>query len=416
MSVYFDGLEVQSPEGRETDLMARLPALIERARQAPGWAKILGDVVPADIRSRKALQTLPVTSKVDLCGLQALEPPFGGINVMPFADMQRIFMSPGPIFEVQGRAQNWWRMARVLHALGLEKGEIIQNCFSYHLTPGAFLIDQGASELGCPVVPAGPGQSELQIAAISTLKVGAYAGTPSFLKIIVGTAQELGRDISSLRKALVSAEALPGSLRSWLRDNGVDRVLQFYGTADVGAIAYETAGDDHEPYPGLVLNEGLILEIVDPSTGQQVPDGDLGELVVTSLNDEYPLIRFGTGDLSAVLPGRSPCGRTNTRIVGWRGRVDQLVKVRGMFIHPDQITQLVHRYAFIQKARLRVDNDSGVDTMTLLCQVAHIEEAQGARAAIVDTLRELIRLRIEVDFVACLPDDGLLIEDVRVMD
>jgi len=413
----FEEQERQDPEQRENTLMSRLPALIEAALNTTGWAEILQGTDPAQIGTREALQALPITNKLDLARLQSQHPPLGGLYAASLPQLQRIFMSPGPIFEAQGRSNDWWRTARPLRALGLEPGHIVQNCFSYHLTPGAFLIDEGARALGCTVLPAGPGQTEQQVNAMASLNVDAYAGTPSFLKIIFTRAQELGRDIGSLKKALVSAEALPASLRQWLRSNGVTRVLQFYGTADIGAIAYETADENDDAYPGLILNEDLILEIVDPATGQSVPDGQLGEIVITSLNPLYPLVRFGTGDLSSILPGRSPCQRTNVRITGWQGRVDQLVKVRGMFIHPADVASVTQRHALIQKVQLVVERASGNDTLTLHCLVPDATEiSEQTRTAIATTFRELTRLRADIQFVPTLPKDAPTIKDMRSLE
>lgn len=313
---------------------------------------------------------------------------------------------------------DWWRCSRALFALGLRKGDVLQNCFSYHFTPGAFLVEEGALHLGSVVIPAGPGQTEMQVNAMSALKADVYAGTPSFLQHIVKKAQQMGADISSLKKALVSAEALPNSLRTWLQDNGVPRVLQFYGTADIGVIAYETVNTEGQVNPGLVLDESLILEVVRPGTGIPVSEGEVGEIVITSLNTQCPLIRFGTGDLTKVVPGLSQCGRTNTRIHGWMGRADQLTKVKGMFVHPQHVTEVIRRYPFINKARLVVDQQAGQDVMTLVCEVSDLGLAKSAQHDVIHTIREVTQLRGDIRWAdpGTLPGDGVLIEDVRVFE
>jgi phenylacetate-CoA ligase len=413
MTVYFDELETRDPQQRERDLMTRLPSLIEQAKGAPGWARLLGEIDAAGITSRAALARLPVTRKSDLKQLQQAQPPFGGMNATPLQSLSRVFMSPGPIFDPEGNGEDWWRYARPFHALGLRRGELIQNCFSYHFTPAAFMVEGGARKLGCPVIPAGSGQTEMQVQAIAALRPQAYAGTPSFLKIIVEKALEMDADISSLRRALVGAEALPPSLRAWLQEHGVPHVLQTYGSADIGNIAYETMSDG-EVHPGMVLDEEILLEIVRPGTGDPVPEGEVGEVVVTAFNTDYPLIRFATGDLSAVLPGMSPCGRSNVRIRGWLGRADQTTKVRAMFVHPSQVADVMRRHPQVHRARLVVSGEMANDVMTLLCEVDQPQD--GAMAAdIVATIREVTKLRGEVRLVApgTLPNDGRVIEDAR---
>ncbi|SNS10792.1 phenylacetate-CoA ligase [Noviherbaspirillum humi] len=409
-----DPLETRDPQQREEALMRALPALVARAQAAPGWARILRDIDAAAVTGRAALARLPVTRKSDLHALQQAEPPFGGLTTTPARRLRHLFMSPGPIFDPEGSAQDWWRFARPMRAIGLRAGHVVQNCFSYHFTPAAFMAEGGAASLGCPVIPAGIGQTEMQVQAMAALKPDAYVGTPSFLKIIIEKAQEMGADIRSLQRALVGAEALPPSLRAWLQDNGVRRVLQMYGSADIGNIAYETESDG-AVNPGMVMDEDLILEIVRPGTGDPVPEGEVGEVVVTSFNPDYPLIRFGTGDLSAVLPGRSPCGRTNVRIRGWMGRADQTTKVRGMFVHPSQVAEVVRRHPEIAKARLVVSGEMANDVMTLHCELASPSSEAGMEAALVDTMRDVTKLRGEVRFVGKgeLPNDGKVIEDAR---
>ena len=414
MSTLYDALESRDPSAREKELLSALPALITRAQQASGWAAILNGVNPQDITSRAALAQLPVTRKSELKEMQKAALPFGGLTVTPVKQLSRIFMSPGPIFDPEGRGEDWWRYARPLHALGVRGGDLIQNCFAYHFTPAGLMVEGGAAKLGCPVIPAGIGQTEMQVQAMSLLRPSAYVGTPSFLKIIIEKAQEMGEDISSVRYALVGAEALPPSLRSWLNEHGVPHVLQTYGSADIGNIAYETLSGD-QVNPGMVLDETLLLEIVRPGTGEPVTEGEVGEVVITSFNPDYPLIRFATGDLSAVLPGTSPCGRTNTRIKGWMGRADQTTKVRAMFVHPSQVADIARRHAVIQKARLVITGEMGNDEMTLHCEVADLQAAQAQADAIVASIRDVTKLRGEVKLVAqgSLPNDGKVIDDAR---
>jgi phenylacetate-CoA ligase len=409
-----DTLETRDPQQREQDQMAALPRLIARAQTAPGWARILDDVSAADITSRAALAQLPVTRKSDLKDLQHAAMPFGGLATTPVAQLGRLFMSPGPIFDPEGRGTDWWRFARPMYAVGLRAGHIVQNCFSYHFTPAAFMVEGGAARIGCPVIPAGSGQTEMQVQAMTTLKPDAYVGTPSFLKIIIEKAQEMDADIRSVQRAVVGAEALPPSLRKWLQDNGVPHVLQMYGSADIGNIAYESQTDG-QVNPGMILDEDLILEIVRPGTGDPVAEGEVGEVVITSFNPDYPLIRFGTGDMSEILPGISPCGRTNTRIKGWMGRADQTTKVRAMFVHPSQVAEIAKRFAPIVKARLVVSGEMANDVMTLHCEVDDPAAAVTLVPAIIDSIRDVTKLRGEVNIVArgTLPNDGKVIEDAR---
>lgn len=409
-----DSLEVRTPEQRERELMARLPQLVARAKAAAGWSRILRDVNAADITSRAALATLPVTRKSELHALQKMQPPFGGLNTTPVGQLARLYMSPGPIFDPEGKGQDWWRFGRPMYAAGVRPGSLLQNCFSYHFTPAAFMVEGGAARIGCTVIPAGSGQTEMQVQAISELRPDTYVGTPSFLKIIIEKAQEMGADISSMTKALMGAEALPESLREWFANNGVPHVLQTYASADIGSIAFETRSGDVR-HPGMVLDEDVILEIVRPGSGEPVADGEIGEVVVTVFNPDYPLIRFATGDLSAVLTGvpDSPCGRTNTRIKGWMGRADQTTKVRAMFVHPSQVHEVTRRHPEIVKARLVISGRMAQDVMTLHCEVA--DPGAASDAAIVESIRELTKLRGEVRFAAIgsLPSDGKVIDDVR---
>ena len=412
MTAYYDDLETRAPEAREGALMARLPELVEHATSAaPGWARLLAGIDPKAVTSRKALAALPVLRKTDLKALQEADPPFGGLTTVPPGRMGHLFMSPGPIFDPEAARDDPWRGARALWAAGIRGGQVVQNCFGYHMTPGAWMVDLAARSLGCAVIPAGTGQTEQQIELIRTLRPDAYVGTPSFLRIIVEKARETGADISNLKRALVAAEALPPSLRAWFQEQGIGTVLQWYGTADVGLIAYES-----EALEGMILDEELILEIVRPGTGEPVSDGEVGEVVVTSFNREYPMIRFGTGDLSAVLPGISPCGRTNVRIRGWMGRADQTTKVRGMFVHPGQVAEIVRRHPELARARLVVSGAMANDAMTLKCEAAQVPEGLAARVA--ETVREVTKLRSEVEIVppGSLPNDGKVVEDARSYD
>ena len=410
-----DALETRDPQERERDLMARLPQLIERARSAPGWARILDGVDSAAINSRAALATLPITRKADLKALQTASRPFGGLAVTPVGELARVYVSPGPIFDPEGRGQDWWRFARPMYAAGVRAGGLLQNCFSYHFTPAAFMVEGGAARIGCAVIPAGAGQTEMQVQAIADLRPDTYVGTPSFLRIIIEKAREMGADISSMQHALMGAEALPESLRAWFRENGVPHVFQTYASADIGSMAYETATGG-VLNPGMMLDEDVVLEIVRPGSGEPVAPGDIGEIVVTLFNADYPLIRFATGDMSALLVDAAPsrCGRTNTRIRGWLGRADQTTKVRAMFVHPSQVNNIVRRHPGILKARLVVTGRMANDVMTLHCEVEGAPDAAQA-AAIVESIREVTKLRGEVRFESpgTLADDGKVIEDLR---
>jgi len=417
MNEFLDALETRDPKEREHAALAALPQLIAKAKGASGWGRILADVDPQQITTRVALAQLPVTRKSELHELQQASLPFGGLTSTAPKHLRRIYMSPGPIFDAEGHGVDWWRFARPMFAAGVRAGHLVQNCFSYHFTPAAAMIDGGAARLGCAVIPAGIGQTEMQVQAMQNLKPDVYAGTPSFLKIIVEKALEMGADISSVQRAIVSAEALPPSLRTWLHEHGVPHVLQMYGSADIGNIAYESQTDG-EVHPGMILDEELLLEIVRPGTGDPVAEGEIGEVVITSFNADYPLIRFGTGDMSAILPGLSPCGRTNARLRGWLGRADQTAKVRAMFIHPSQVAQVLKRYPVISKARLVVSGAMGNDEMVLHCEVAQPDAVVNLTAAVVDSIRDVTKLRGEVRFVALgsLPNDGKVIDDTRKYD
>jgi phenylacetate-CoA ligase len=410
---HFDDLETRDPEAREGALLAALPAQVAYAKQnAPGFARILADVDPAGISSRKALARLPVTRKSDLGDLQKAAPPFGGLNATPVEKLIRLFVSPGPIYEPEGHGPDWWRSARALYAGGFRAGDLIVNTFSYHFTPAGSMLESGARAVGCTVVPTGVGQTEMQVATIAQLRAVGFVGTPSFLKLVCEKADDLKADLSSLKKASVGAEYLPPALRDAMRTRGIC-VTQSYGTADLGLIAYESALPDRTVTPGMILEEKLILEIVRPGTGDPVGPGEVGEVVITTFNKDYPLIRFGTGDLSAVLAGKSPCGRTNVRLRGWMGRADQSTKVRAMFVTPKQVDEIVKRHREILRARLVVSGEPGSDQMTLKVEVR--ERASGLVDAIVATIRDVTKLRGEVELAdaGSLPNDGKVIEDLR---
>jgi phenylacetate-CoA ligase len=412
MPEHYDTLETRDPAERERALLAALPRQVAHAQKnAPGFAKILAGVAAGDLTTRAALAQLPVTRKSDLKAMQQAMPPFGGLNATPPGKLARLFISPGPIYDPEGRSVDYWRMARPLFAAGMREGDVVQNCFSYHFTPAASMVEGGLHKLGCAVIPAGVGQTEMQVSSMVELKPVGYVGTPSFLKIIVEKARETGADISSLKKAMVGAEALPASLRAWLSEQSV-RTLQMYATADLGTLAYES-----EALEGMIVDEDIILELVRAGTGETVKEGEVGEVVVTTLNPDYPLIRFGTGDMSAVLPGISPCGRTNVRIKGWMGRADQTTKVKGLFVHPSQVADVVRRHREILKARLVVDNQTGADRMTLQCEVGDWT-VPNLSNAIVESIRDLTKLRGEVVFKVPgeLPNDGKVIDDTRKYD
>ncbi len=409
MSDHFDRLETRDPAVRERAQWAQLPRQIAHAKaHAPAFARLLADVDAAAITSHKALAQLPVTRKSELVELQKTARPFGGFAATRWGDARRVFASPGPICEPEGGAPDYWRLARALYAAGFRRGDLIHNCFSYHFTPAGSMVETGAHALGCTVFPGGVGQTEQQVQAMADLKPDGYVGTPSFLKIILEKADELRVQLPSLRKTLVSGEAFLSSLRDALMARGIAG-YQVYATADVGAIAYETPARE-----GLVVDEGVLVEIVRPGTGDPVAVGDVGEVVVTTLtNVDYPLIRFGTGDLSAILPGLSPCGRTNMRVKGWMGRADQTAKVKGMFVHPAQVAAIIARHPEVVRGRLVVDNSEGVDRMTLHVEVRGQQSSHAD--AIVASMRDITKLRGEVAFhlPGELPNDGKVIDDCR---
>ncbi|WP_454719801.1 MULTISPECIES: phenylacetate--CoA ligase family protein [Cupriavidus] len=416
MSEHFDSLETRAPAARAQALLADLRRQVAHAKaHAPYFAELLRGVDPGALDSRAALAALPVTRKSELTQRQQAAPPLGGLNATPLGGLRHIFQSPGPIHEPDGHGADWWRIARAMFAAGFRAGDLVYNTFSYHFTPAGMMMESGAHKLGCCVFPAGVGQTESQVQALASLQPAAYAGTPSFLRILLEKGDEMGLPCTSLRKALVSGEALPPSLRAWFGERGI-RVRQMYGSADVGLIAYESEGAD-----GWVVDEGVLVEIVEPGGTQPMPDGEVGEVVVTVLgNGDYPLIRFGTGDLSAFVAGSaeraSPCGRTNARLKGWLGRADQTTKVKGMFVHPGQVGEVVRRHPEVRAARLVVTGSVGADVMTLHCDAAQGDD--NLARAIGESLREVLRLRGEVRFVAAgsLPQDGKMIEDARRYD
>ena len=413
MPDFFGALETREPEARERDLLDRLAPQVAHAKtNAPGFARILKDVDPRAVSSRAALARLPVTRKSDLKALQAEARPLGGLNATPVGKLAKLFVSPGQIYEPEGHGRDWWRTARALHAAGFRAGDLVANAFAYHFTPAGSMLENGALACGCTVVPTGVGQTEMQVTTIADLGVTGYIGTPSFLKLIAEKATELKVDISCLKKALVGAEYLPPALRSAMAERGLS-VMQSYATADLGSIAYETRGPDGTLCEGMVVDEGVLLEIVRPGTGDPVPAGEVGEVVVTSFNPDYPLIRFATGDLSAVLAGPSPCGRTNVRIKGWMGRADQATKVKGLFVQPAQVAEVLKRHPEIGRARLVVDQADGQDRMTLHCEVE--SAPAGLADAVVATIRDVTKLRGEVTLrkPGELPNDGKVVEDAR---
>ena len=418
MNMFYDALETRPHAEREAALLAALPQQIAHAQQAsPAFASILAGVDASRITSRAALAELPVTRKYELLqrqqearaqGAGGAASALGGFSTIGYGSaMPRIFASPGTIYEPEGTARDYWRMARAIYAAGFRPGELIHNCFSYHFVPAGSMMETGAHALGCTVFAGGTGQTEQQVQAMAELQPAGYIGTPSFLKIILEKAQEMGVALPSVSKALVSGEAFPPSLRDWLAERGVAG-YQCYATADLGLVAYETSARE-----GLVLGEDILVEIVRPGTGDPVAEGEVGELVITVLNRDYPLIRFGTGDLSAVLPGTCPTGRTNTRIKGWLGRADQTTKVRGMFVHPGQVAAIVKRFPQVQRARLVVSGEMANDHMVL--QVETQETAAGLAMQLQETMREVTKLRGEIEMVppGTLPNDGKVIEDAR---
>jgi phenylacetate-CoA ligase len=408
-SAYYDTLETRDPEARERELLAALPRQIVHAKaHAPALAALLREVVPESIRSRADLAKLPVLRKSELIERQKRAPPFGGLAAVKPGELARVFMSPGPIYDPEGRQRDYWRFARALFAAGFRAGDLIHNCFAYHLTPAGSMLETGAQALGCAVVPGGTGQTELQLKAIEHLRPQGYVGTPSFLRIILEKGRELGADLASMKKALVSGEAFPPALQKEIAGHGIN-ALQCYASADLGLIAYESSARE-----GMIIDEGILVEIVRPGTGDPVAEGEVGEVVVTTLTPDYPLIRFATGDLSAILGGQSPCGRTSARIKGWMGRADQTTKVKGMFVHPSQVAEAVRPHREVLRTRLVVSQADQIDVMTLHAEVpADTDPALAARLA--ESLQAVTKLKgkVVLHTPGSLPNDGKVIEDAR---
>jgi len=402
MAKFFDALETRSADERAADVARHLPDLIKTAQTLDGYGDAVRAVNPSDITSVDDLSQLPVLRKSELSTKQHAQPPFGGL----VKAQQHIFQSPGPLYEPGMKSHDWWRVARFLHACGIGPTDIVQNCFSYHFTPAGMIFESGATAVGATVFPAGTGQTELQVRAAHDIGATAYAGTPDYLKVILDKADELGTPLE-ISKAAVGGGPLFPALRQAYQDRGIS-CLQNYATADLGNIAYESAAMD-----GMILDEGVLVEIVTPGTGTRVPDGEIGEVVVTTLNTDYPLIRFATGDLSSIMPGLSPCGRTNNRITGWRGRADQATKVKGMFVRPEQVAELVARHDDVQKARIIVRTVDQMDAMTV-----QLETKVTAPEVYADSIKDILKLRGEVELVppGHLPTDGIVIEDTRDFD
>jgi phenylacetate-CoA ligase len=410
MSLFFDDRDARDHAARERELFSQLPGVIAAALAAPAYAEHLGEIDPTAVTTREALAKLPILRKSDLPAMQKKRPPFGGLVASGPLRFGRLFTSPGPIFEAEGREADPWRSARGLYAMGLRPGDIVLNTLSYHMTPGGFIMDSGARMLGCPVIPAGPGNTEAQLDLIEAYRPNAYAGTPDFLKILLDAAADKGRNVSSIRKAAVSGAAFPKSLQAEFAGRGIV-AHQAYATADIGFVAYETGRHD-----GLVVNEGIILEIVRPGTGDPVAPGEVGEVVVTTLDPHHPRIRLALGDLTAAMDEPSPCGRTNTRIKGWMGRADQTTKIKGMFVRPEQVAAVLAQHPEVTKARLVVTREGETDAMTLHCETAQASHALGE--AIAATLQGATKLRGRVVFAerGALPNDGKVIADDRKTD
>jgi len=407
MTEHYDALETRDPASREADLFARLPGVLRKAMEAPAYAERLKGIDPASVTGRAALAHLPVLRKSELPALHKAAPPFGGFVKASPGSFARLFTSPGPIFEPEGTQADPWRGARALYAVGFRPGDVVLNTFSYHLTPGGFIFDASARALGCAVIPAGPGNTEAQFELIEAYRPAGFSGTPDFLKILLDAAAAAGRDISSIKRALVSGAAFPKSLQEEIKSRGID-AYQAFGTADLGLIAFETPAR-----AGMTVNEDLILEIVKPGTGEPVAEGDVGEIVVTSLDPHHPWIRLAIGDLTAALPGKSPCGRTNMRINGWMGRADQTTKVKGMFVRPEQVAEIGKRHPELGRLRLVVSRSGEADVMTLRAECASPSDA--LRDQLTSTLRTVAKLSGDVELVGAgsLPNDGKVIADER---
>ena len=411
MTKHYDGLETRSAAERQQALAEALPRQIAHARtHSPHYAETLAHIEPTKVVDTAELAKLPIVSKSVLGELQRSRPPLGGINTVPVGEFARILQSAGPLYGGEARCTDYWRLARGMYAAGFRRGDLIHNGFTYHFAPGAYMIDRGAAALGCAMFPAGPSQTELQVRAMLDLQPTGYAGTPSFLGILLDKAKDMGEPVRSLCKGIVSGEPLTAALKQQFEEHQIE-VRQFYATGDIGMIAYETAACE-----GLIVDEGVIVEIVRPGSGEPVPDGEVGEVVVTNFNREYPLIRFATGDLSVILPGHCPTGRTNSRIKGWMGRANQSTKVRGLFVHPSQIYEIAARHAELGRVRLLVRRDEGRDSITLQAEVDSLPE--GLEPELVESIRTICKLRGAVEFLAPgqLPNDGKIIDDQRPLE
>jgi len=411
MTEFYDSRETRSSDERQASLTRDVIAQLEHAKlNAPAYGKVLEHISLQEMTSLDDLELLPITRKSDLVELQKLDPPFGGFTAFREGDLAYTFVSPGPIFEPQTHRPDYWRLARALFAAGIRKGDTVHNSFSYHMTPAGAMLTSGCHALGASVIPGGIGQTEQQVGSIATLRPTGYAGTPSFLKILLEKADEIGEDCTSIKNALVSGEAFPPSIRQSLAERGV-RAIQSYATADLGMVAFESSAES-----GLIIDEDVFVEIVKPGTGERLPFGEVGEVIVTSLNPDYPLIRFATGDMSAMMEGMSSCGRTNLRIKGWMGRADQTAKVKGMFVRPEQMAQLVKRHPEIERARLVIDWQNETDVMTL--RYESNSNSESLPNAIEESIRDLFKVRGVVELVDTdsLPKDGIVIEDIRKYD
>jgi len=415
MAKYFDDLETRDPDEREAALFEALRDQVRRAQQdAPGFASLLSEVSADKVTDRAALAQLPVIRKSDLMALQNEAPPFGGLTTRAASTFPHIFQSPGPIYEPGMDTPDWWRFGRALYAARIRADDTVLNSFAYHLTPAGHMLESAARALGATVIPGGVGNTEAQVMAAADLEAGAYVGTPDYLRVLLEKADDTGRKLC-LTRALVSGGPLFPSLRESYRTRGI-RCLQCYGTADVGLIAFESADDEGLPLDGMVIDEGVIVEIVRPGTGSPVAEGEVGEVLVTALNPDYPLMRFATGDLSAMIPGHSACGRTNGRIRGWMGRADQTTKVKGMFVRPEQVAAVLARHPEAGRARLTVSRADEQDVMTLQVEAETSDNDLSRRLE--ETLRDVLKLRGQVDLVSpgALPNDGKVIDDTRKFD
>ena len=413
--VHFDDNEIIDPAIREVKLFVDLAEQIDHAiKYSEYYSDVLGNINSKEIIDREGFARLPVLRKADLVDIQMKSPPFGGLLTNKVSEYPNLYSSPGPIYEPQGKGDDYWRVARALFAAGFRPGDIVHNSFSYHLTPAGQMLSSGAQFLGCSVIPAGPDSTEQQVQVIKDLRPNGYTGIPDDLKILLDKANEIGSDASSLTKALVSGSALPSSLRQEIRERGVE-VSQCYATAEAGLIAYETHSEG-VLCEGMIIAEGIFVEIVRPGTGDPVPDGEVGELLVSTFNRDYPLIRFSTGDLSAILPGKSPCGRTNKRLKGWLGRADQKTKIKGMFVSPEQISTICKRHPEIIRARLLVNRKNQKDEMVFKCETEHRDDA--ISKSIIATIASVTKLKSKVELLGpdALPNDGKVIDDQRSIE